>query len=72
MRDAVGIKYSQEVSELARRESQVKAGSPAYLGSYPHAVTSVLQSLTEQQREELEGLAHTWKREGPPESQKKK
>ncbi len=71
-RDAVASLFSNRVSAETRKVSQDEPGSTSYLASYQTALTTIVQVLTEEEREEAEKLAEKWNREGAPAAQKKK
>ena len=72
LRDAVAVQYGDRVSELASRQSNAAAGTPAYLAAYPEALTTTLEGLSKEEKRGMQKLADEWNEEGPPDEQKRK
>src|SRR5882672_9779332 len=72
LRDAVGVQYADRVSKLASRQSNAEPGTPAYLAAYPEALTTALEGLSKEERQEMQKLAYEWNEEGPLDEQKRK
>jgi len=72
LRDAVTVQYGDRVSELASRQSNAAAGTPAYLAAYPEALTTTLEGLSKEEKRGMQKLADEWNEEGPPDEQKRK
>ena len=62
MRDVIKNHYKSLVED----EIPFKSTDKGYLGSYQRAVTSVLDKMSEEDREEAENLLETWNKEGGP------
>ena len=72
IRDVVHAQYGPKISDLASQESQDKLGTSAYLAAYPHALTAIIQALTQEEIEVMEKLVEQWNEDGAPDAQKKK
>ena len=64
--------YGPKTSDLASQEPQDKPGTSAYLAAYPHALTAIIQALTQEEMEVMEKLVEQWNEDGTPDAQKKK
>jgi len=72
LREAVAVHYGDRVSKLASRQSNAAPGTPAYLVTYPEALTIALEGLSKEQKQSMQKLADEWNEEGPPEEKKRK
>ena len=72
IRDVVHAQYGPKISDLASQESQDKLGTTAYLAAYPHALTGIIQALTQEEMEVIEKLVEQLNEDGAPDAQKKK
>ena len=66
------MQYGDRVSELASRQSNPAAGTPAYLAAYPKALTTALEGLRKEEKRGMQKLADEWNEEGPLDKQKRK
>ena len=64
--------YGPKISDLASQESQDKPGTSANLVAYPHALTAIIQALTQEEMEAMKKLVKQWNEDGAPDAPKKK
>src|SRR5882672_9700495 len=60
LRDAVSVQYADRVSKLASRKSNAALGTPAYLATYPEALTTTVEGLSEEEKQGMQKLADEW------------
>src|ERR1700744_5863723 len=58
--------HCDEVLELARTESEIEPGHPAFLGALQDATTALWERLSAEDREEYEAAAKEWSSAAPP------
>src|SRR5882672_9917082 len=67
--DAVSVQYADRVSKLESRQSNAAPGTPAYLATYPEALTTTVEGLSKEDKWVMQNLADEWNEEGPPDEQ---
>jgi len=72
LRDAVGVQYADRVSKLASRQSNAALGTPAYLATYPEALTTTVEGLSKEEKWGMQKLADELNEEGPLDEKKEK
>jgi len=66
------MQHGDRVFELALRQSNAAPETPAYLATYPQALTTALEGLSKQENREMQKLADEWNEEGPPDEENRK
>ena len=62
IRDVIKQKYSNCVQD----ENPYKPSDKSFVGNYQKAVSTVIEKLTEEERQEAEELLELWNEQGPP------
>jgi hypothetical protein len=56
----------QHYHDLVKAQISFKPTNKEYIGSYQHAVTTVLKNMTEEEVEEAEEILKSWNKQGAP------
>jgi hypothetical protein len=66
MRDIISKTHPEQIQAIIATKTTAKPGDPQWLSHYPNALTTVLASLTKEEREEAERKVKGWAETGAP------